>query len=157
MRKYLLGIGICALSCSAPADRSEPPPPPLFENMDRRTQLRLQSYIANGQRLYNTYCVNCHQRDGRGLRQLIPPLRQADYIKDHKKVACLIKYGIQGPLRVNDILYDAPMPAQKQLRNIQIAEIMSYIGNAWGNREGLIAVKEIDPYLDSCFLSNTGS
>ena len=148
MRWYLLGVLLFFTSCSAPDRNKEVPP--LFENMDRRTQLRLQSYIANGQRLYNTYCANCHQRDGRGLRRLIPPLRQVSYIKDHKKVACLIKYGAQGPMQVDDIIYNAPMPAHKQLRNIQIAEIMSYIGNAWGNREGLIAVKKVELLLDSC-------
>ena len=47
-------------------------------------------------------------------------------------------------------VYDAFMPANESLRSIQVAELMSYIGNVWGNREGLIPVKDVVRYLDSC-------
>ena len=147
MKRAYIGLLLWSIGCGEPVQERKAP---LFEGMDRRTKLRLQSYMANGQRLYNNYCANCHQRDGKGLRSLIPPLREADYLKRRKEVACLIRYGARGAMIVSDKKYDAVMPAHSSLRNIQIAELMSYIGNAWGNREGLIPVKEVNHYLDSC-------
>ena len=147
MKRVCLLLLLWGIGCGQPAKE---PRTTLFEGMDRRTKLRLQSYMANGQRLYNTHCANCHQRDGRGLRSLMPPLRGADYLKRRKEVACLIKYGARGPMIVSGKKYDAFMPSHPSLRNIHIAELMSYVGNAWGNREGLVPVKEVDRYLDSC-------
>lgn len=137
------------LGCG-PKGAQEAPPVDIFEGMDRRTQLRLQSYMANGQRLYNNYCVNCHQKDGTGLRLLIPSLRGADYLTQRSEVACLIKYGSKKARTGSDKQQKATMPANRSLRNIQIAELMSYISNAWGNKAGLIPVKEVNKYLDSC-------
>ena len=141
----MLGCG------STTEERSHFPPP--FEGMDRRTKLRLASYMVNGQKLYNRHCENCHQRDGKGLRLLIPPLKGSEYLQNHKKVACIIKYGARGPMIVSNQAYDAIMPANTRLRDIEIAELMSYIGNMWGNRVGLTPVKEVSIYLDSCQLS----
>ena len=153
MKSPIAWMLICGcFSCGSPPVSSEKGGS-LFENMDRRTQLRLQSYMANGQRLYNAYCANCHQKNGRGLRNLIPPLRGLKYLQRQKEIACLIKFGASGPMIVKGTTYDAPMPAQLHLRDIQIAEIMSYIGNVWGNREGLIPVKQVSEYLDSCAIS----
>ena len=122
----------------------------LFEGMDRRTRLRLQSYMANGQRLYDRHCVNCHQANGEGLRQLIPPLRASDYLAGRKEVACIIRHGARHPMKVRGKSYHAFMPPNPKLRDIEIAELMCYIGNAWGNREGFHSVKEVRALLGTC-------
>ena len=126
---------------------------PLFEGLDRRTKLRFQGYIYNGHKLYHTYCANCHQKTGKGLRKLFPPLKGSKALKDTKKVACMIRYGTQRDTSfLNSPSYTQVMPSNLSLRPIQIAEIISYIGNSWGNREGFTSVKKISKYLDSCVL-----
>ena len=144
----LLGVGV--FSCGTTTQTKQEELPSRFEGMDRRTKLRLQSYMANGQRLYNSHCANCHQKNGKGLRALIPSLRKPHYLRQKNEVACLIKHGATGPMKVAGQVYDAFMPANESLRSIQVAELMSYIGNVWGNREGLIPVKDVVRYLDSC-------
>ena len=144
MSKYvlwLIGLFIGCQSTSTQEKRA------LFEGMDRRTKLRFQGYIYNGQKLYHTYCANCHQKTGKGLRKLFPALQNSLALKNSRKVACLIRYGTPKDTFSAQIQF---MPAHLSLRPIQIAEIMSYIGNTWGNREGFTSVQEVSKYLDSC-------
>ena len=113
--------------------------------------VRLRQYFVQGQQLYEQHCSNCHQTDGKGFTQLYPPLAQSDYmLADINRTVCLIKYGMQGEITVNEKKYDQPMPANTKLTNIEIAEIATYIGNAWGNQHGLISVKEVNTLLKQC-------
>jgi len=113
--------------------------------------IKLKQYIVQGQRLYTTYCVACHQKDGSGLAQLYPPLAKADYLlADQSRAACIIKNGIQGEIIVNGISYNQVMNANSNLTPLEVAEILTYISNSWGNDAGLINVKEVSKWLNNC-------
>ena len=55
-----------------------------------------------------------------------------------------------GELVVNGITYGQPMPANEQLTNIEVAQLLTYISNSWGNEKGYISVKSANEYLDQC-------
>ena len=123
----------------------------LFAGMDRRSKIRMKSYLVRGYHLYEAHCSPCHQQDGRGLKRLYPPLNGADYLLGHPdKSACIIRYGSKGGGVVNGIPYPTAMPAGPTLRNIEIAEILTYISNAWDNHNGFFPVKKVDTYLKTC-------
>lgn len=106
---------------------------------------------SQGAELYNFYCANCHMEDGSGLKALIPPLAQADYLKDHQsEIACLIKKGIKGPITVNGTVYTTEMAGIPKLNDIQINNIINYINNAWGNDYGDSNVKKVNDALEQC-------
>lgn len=120
------------------------------------TLLLLTGLLANcgeterlqGHALYDQHCANCHMEEGGGLRQLIPPLAGADYLRDNPRQSVRgIRYGMQGALVVNGITYDQPMPGNKELTAIQIANIMNYVNNAWGNDYGTVTVGEVRDWL----------
>lgn len=101
-----------------------------------------------GRNLYQTHCANCHMEDGGGLRQLIPPLAGADYLKQNPAaVVHGIVYGMKGPLVVNGISYNHPMPGNKELTEFQIVNIVNYINQAWGNDYGLITVEDARKWM----------
>ena len=55
-----------------------------------------------------------------------------------------IKYGLSGPIVVNGVDYNLNME-KMGLDNQEIAEIMNYILNSWGNKtEKLVTEKEVD-------------
>jgi mono/diheme cytochrome c family protein len=113
--------------------------------------VRLRQYFVQGQQLYQQYCSNCHQTDGIGLAQVYPPLARSDYmLEDIQRTVCLIKYGLAGEIMVNGKDYNLEMPANTQLTDIEIAEILTYITNTWGNEHGLISVTEVTPLLKVC-------
>ncbi|MEM8966238.1 MAG: c-type cytochrome [Bacteroidota bacterium] len=121
------------------------------QNLSRADKLHYEQYMIQGQQLYNTHCSNCHQADGTGLGQLIPPLAQADYLlNDQSQTFCIIKYGLNDKITVNGIEYEQPMPANEKLTNIEIAQIATYVYNSWGHESGFIPVKRVSQEIDKC-------
>lgn len=123
----------------------------VYDGMDSRQKTRMQQYYRLGKTLYMTHCSNCHQPDGKGLGQLYPPLAKSDYLmKDPVKTVCIIKNGLEGEIIVNGKTYNQPMPAHDNLTNIEIAEIITYISNSWGNQSGLHDVNTIEKASAEC-------
>ncbi len=121
------------------------------QNLTQAERVRYRQYIVEGQVLYRAHCSNCHQEAGTGLRRLIPPLAQSDYmLADVDRTLCLIKNGLQGPIVVNDTLYNQMMPANTSLRDIEIAQIATYIYNQWGHTQGFIPTTRVAKALDEC-------
>ncbi|WP_332367671.1 hypothetical protein [Spirosoma telluris] len=55
-----------------------------------------------------------------------------------------------GPIVVNGKPYNRPMPAHPQLSDLEIAEVITYIYNEWGNEAKLTDVKSVKPILEGC-------
>lgn len=70
---------------------------------------------------------------GEGIPATFPPLAKADYLmKTPEKAIHAIKFGLQGKVKVNDAEFDNMMP-NPGLGNDEIADVMNYIQNSWGN------------------------
>lgn len=110
---------------------------------------KVLQYAIEGKNLYELYCGNCHQKDGTGLGKLIPPLNPSDYMtEDIGRTARIIKYGLQGEITVNGQIYNQPMPGNPNLTNLEIARILTYIYNIWGNQEGVIDANSVGKFLE---------
>lgn len=104
-----------------------------------------------GEILYTNFCVNCHMEDGTGLEGLIPPLANADFIQKYPaEVACIIRYGTADSLLVNGMAYANPMPGFPQLTDFEIANIINYMNQAWGNDFGFLRFDEVEKGLKAC-------
>jgi len=89
--------------------------------------------IAAGQEIYQDFCVQCHLNSGEGVFGVFPPLKASDYLMNNvEKSVAGIKYGLRGKITVNDEIYDGIMASQG-LDNEEIADVMNYILNEWGN------------------------
>lgn len=98
--------------------------------------------MKNGKILYETNCAACHQLNGEGLANVFPPLAKSDYLmalKD-KGVSIPIR-GLSGKITVNGKEYDGIMP-QMSLSNDEVASILTYVRNSWGNKGGLVSAAE---------------
>ena len=123
----------------------------IYEGMDFRTRIRMRQYMVQGKQLYQIHCANCHGDDGKGLGKLIPPLAKADYfLKDLNRAICLSRNGIKGSMIVNGVEYNQQMPDHKDLTPLEIAEIITYASNSWGNVSGLTGVKQAESVLNKC-------
>lgn len=104
-----------------------------------------------GAKLYQAHCASCHGEKGEGLRQLIPPLNKADFLAQHpEQVACIIRHGMEGPIVVNGVEYNHPMPANPKLSDIEIASLVEYIFSAWDNRLPKRSLAEVRRDLQQC-------
>ena len=64
-----------------------------------KEELAFEQYKINGEEIYLQQCANCHQASGEGLKGVIPPLKDTDFLTPDRldQVICLIKNGINEP------------------------------------------------------------
>lgn len=99
--------------------------------------------MKNGMILYETNCAACHQKQGEGLAGAFPPLAKSDYLMALKdKGVGIPLHGLSGKIKVNGKIYDGVMP-QMQLSDDEIASIMTYVRNSWGNKGDLVTAAEV--------------
>lgn len=106
----------------------------------KKDPLKQIKYLENGRKLYFIYCSNCHQKDATGLKNLIPSLNNKNKLpKFIDKTILIIKNGIYEKIIINNKLYNNQlMPNNKKLKNIEIAEITTYLYNKWGKKKNII-------------------
>ncbi len=89
--------------------------------------------VLLGKRIYNN-CISCHQASGEGVAGQYPPLNQSRWVTgDERILSRILLNGLNGPIEVRGLTYNAQMPAWKQLSDRDIAAVLTYIRNAWDN------------------------
>jgi mono/diheme cytochrome c family protein len=106
-----------------------------------------------GKKIYETegYCITCHQESGSGLQNAgYPTLVGQEWVTgDEERLIKLALHGLYGPMNVMGNHYEGqvPMMAFKGLLNDdEIAAVLTYVRNAFGNKASVIdpeKVKEI--------------
>jgi nitrite reductase (NO-forming) len=92
--------------------------------------------VEKGKQVYMGLCFACHQPDGKGLPMAFPPLAGSDYmLADRDRAIRIVLKGLTGPVVVNGQTINSAMPPQEAvLTDAQIADVMTYVFNAWGNQ-----------------------
>jgi len=94
----------------------------------------LPDLVARGEKVYAANCVACHQANGKGTPPAFPPL-------DGSKVATGPKAG-----HMDIVLNGKPntaMQSFKQLSDTEIAAVITYERNSWGNKAGEVQPAEV--------------
>ncbi len=103
--------------------------------------------IALGKKLFTGNCVSCHQADGNGQAGQYPPLAGSEFVlqDDHKPhLPRILLLGLQGPVKVKGSTYNGNMPAfGKKFKDEQIAAVLSYVRQEWGNKASQITPEEV--------------
>ena len=108
------------------------------------TRLTKEIQIEKGKRVFMQNCAMCHQLDGKGLPQVFPPLAQSDFLMaDVTRSVTIVLRGLSGPIMVNGQKYDGVMPPQVTLSNEQVADVLTFIRNSWGNAGEVISTEEV--------------
>jgi mono/diheme cytochrome c family protein len=102
----------------------------------------LQESIERGSEIYTDFCMTCHLPNGEGVENVYPPLAKSDYLlKNREKSIRGIKYGQEGEMVVNGKTYNDVM-APLGLSDREVADVMNYISNNWGNKNDKIVTEE---------------
>ncbi len=105
----------------------------LFEGTWLYQNKPLDQSIADGKEIYQDFCLQCHLDKGEGVSGVFPQLARSDYLLNNIDISIKgIKYGLNGPIVVNGEEYDGVMQNQG-LDDEEIADVMNYILNNWGN------------------------
>ena len=91
-------------------------------------------FEALGQRTYQNTCIQCHQADGQGIRGVYPPITQNEWVEgDEGRLIRLILHGMEGPIVIDGVTYDQRMQPLGRLTDDQIAAVLTYVRNNFGN------------------------
>lgn len=104
----------------------------------------LQKDLAKEQKLYNTFCGTCHQQNGKGAQGRMPPLAASDWVTGNKeRLIQVVLNGLQGSIKVNGDTYNSVMPPHSFLSDDEIAIILTYIRESFGNKASAVSAKEV--------------
>ena len=97
-----------------------------------------------GKIVYEDLCINCHLDNGKGVLKAFPPLAGSDFLKNNQAESIKgVKFGMQEDITVNGVIYKGNM-ANQGLSDQEVADVMNYINNTWGNDYGtFITAKDV--------------
>lgn len=82
---------------------------------------------------------------------LYPPLTDLSYLEENREqLACWVKHGLSGEININGVAYDTPMPGTPQLTATDIAYVLTYVTNSFGNAMPLFTIEEVRASLENC-------
>jgi len=109
-----------------------------------RGALTLEDQVHAGRQLFAGTCSVCHQANGAGLAGVFPPLAKSDYLAaDIKRSLGAVLHGLSGKVTVNGQEYNSVMPPMNQLNDDEVAHIMTYVLNSWGNPGGRVTADDV--------------
>jgi mono/diheme cytochrome c family protein/glucose/arabinose dehydrogenase len=107
------------------------------------------------------HCGTCHQEDGQGLPAAhFPPLAGSKWVTgSEERLIKIALHGIQGPIEVKGQKFPglAPMMPFKHLSDKELAAVLTYVRNTFGNKSSVITpgkvkdvraktIKQLMPY-----------
>ena len=112
--------------------------------------LEFKRYYSSGALVYQQHCQNCHGASGEGLSALIPPLSDSVFLrKSLSSLPCYVKNGLKAQITVNGKTFEDAMPAN-DLSPVEIAQVLTYVGNSWGNKLNTIDEQSVQKNLAGC-------
>ena len=100
--------------------------------------------LKDGRTLFESNCSSCHQTTGLGLPGSFPPLAKSDFLMGRQDMGIgVLLHGINNePITVNGKHFQGVMP-QLSLTDDQIASILTYVRNSWGNKSSGVKASDV--------------
>ncbi len=114
-----------------------------------KTNKTLAQKIESGKQIYTKTCFACHQANGEGIANAFPPLASSDFLNaDVKRAIGIVLHGKTGEITVNGNKYNSIMTKQT-LSDEEIAEVLTYVYNSWGNKKAEVTTKMVSEVKNS--------
>jgi mono/diheme cytochrome c family protein len=121
-------------------------PHPDYEDLARYWPVDpVVEFVKRGRKVYDN-CVACHQPNGMGLPGQFPPLAGSDWVRveNPARIIRLVLSGVQGPITVNSQSFNNAMPPWGPvLKDEDIAAVVTYIRNEWGNKGSAVTPEQV--------------
>lgn len=111
------------------------------------------SLYDRGAKVFKAQCVACHQTTGLGVPGVYPPLAGSEWVTGHQEtLARILINGMNGPIEVAGKKYNGNMPAfgpsGLNLKPLEIAGVLTYIRQEWGNEASDVTEATVAGYMD---------
>lgn len=109
---------------------------------DPQPSKELKDSMLKGLEIYSSFCISCHMQNGEGISGAFPPLAKSDYLmKDRERSIHQVIFGVEGEIEVNGETYYGMMQPTG-LNDEQVANVLNYVRNSWGNKDLKVITKE---------------
>lgn len=98
--------------------------------------------MDSGKVVYMAQCSSCHQADGMGDSTLNPPLNGKSIVGDKKNLINIVIRG-QNHAEINGKIYQNTMPPNTEIKDQEVADVLTYIRNSFGNKASTVKVSEV--------------
>jgi len=101
--------------------------------------------VIDAQMVYVNNCSGCHGANGQGAINIAPPLVKNSVVTgDPTLVIRAVVRGMIGPIKERGTTWNGSMPTWNgTLSNAQLAAVITYIRNSWGNKALPITEKQV--------------
>jgi mono/diheme cytochrome c family protein/glucose/arabinose dehydrogenase len=103
--------------------------------------------IERGAAVYQSVCGLCHQPTGYGVPNVAPPLAESTWVTgEPERLIRIALHGLYGEIEVNGQKWNLAMPGQganPALDDAKLADVLSYVRNAWGNEASVIDAAQV--------------
>jgi mono/diheme cytochrome c family protein/glucose/arabinose dehydrogenase len=93
------------------------------------------------------HCITCHQADGGGLpAAMFPSLADTQWVQGNEdRLIKLTLHGLLGPIEIKGKKYpgQVPMTAFAQLPDDELAAVLTYVRNTFGNKASIITPAKV--------------
>lgn len=99
----------------------------------------------DGEQIYNTRCMRCHQMSGEGVPGAFPPLTDTDWVNGDKgRLIRLLLHGVSGRMEVKGQTYSGVMPPWGgALEDAGVAAVLTYVRSNFGNDTTAVTAEEV--------------
>ena len=124
------------------------PPQEIVELSDEeRESQRLERKYDSGKKIFSLRCASCHQSNGLGIATQYPPLAGSEWVSANPAlITKIILKGLKGEITVKGEKYGtsaAVNMAAVPIDDREIANVVTYVRQAWGNDFGEMTTDEV--------------
>ncbi|HEY4290951.1 MAG TPA: cytochrome c [Puia sp.] len=99
--------------------------------------------MTRGKQVYLEQCLACHQADALGVSGMNPPLVKTKFVLgDKSKLVKIVLNGMTG-IEVEGEDYHGVMAPHSDLTDQQIADVLTYVRNSFGNKAKAVTAAEV--------------
>jgi nitrite reductase (NO-forming) len=104
----------------------------------------LAARTARGKAVFMGTCSTCHQLEGQGIPSVFPPLAKSDFLMaDPERSIRIVLSGLQGEVEVSGQKYNGVMPPLGNFTDHEIADVLTFVRNSFGNQGAPISPEEV--------------
>ena len=104
----------------------------------------IKASIERGKAVYAANCLTCHQPDGSGVPMMNPPLIKTKWVLGDKVVLInQILKGSKNTVEIDGDTFHNTMPSLAHLNDEQIADVITYVRNSFGNKGSAVSVTQV--------------
>ena len=115
---------------------------------------KLGASVKSGLKIYETLCITCHGKDGKGVKAdnvfLAPPLKNDRWFKSHRldAIVRIMLKGETGPIGKRKYGEGIMLPLEGAYNDNQLADLVNYIGHTWNGWRDIVKPEQIKAIRD---------